>query len=222
MKNYKTTENKYGINGKVTNITILNKKGKEFIVKIDTKDMEKVKSKGIWFAEWNKDFNKYSVQNLIITKKHKKVKSTKQSLQCVILDEKASTPIKYVNGDMLDNRVENLRIVDLKARNEYEILDENTVSIKLLDKNGKDKERALISTKDLELLINDKYTWMYEKGYKQPRIIANTLEGKIVMSNVIMNPNEEERVHHINLNPLDNRRQNLENKLKEIKAIKEM
>ena len=33
------------------------------------------------------------------------------------------------------------------------------------------------------------------------------------MEDVIMKPGEEERVHHINLNPLDNRKKNLENKI---------
>ncbi|MGG7060358.1 hypothetical protein ACQPUZ_19150, partial [Clostridium tertium] len=79
---------------------------------------------------------------------------------------------------------------------------------------GKPQAKALVSVKDLDRVINKRYTWVYSKGYKQPRVIAHIPGGKVYMEDVIMHPSEEERVHHINLNPLDNRRKNLENKLK--------
>lgn len=43
-------------------------------------------------------------------------------------------------------------------------------------------------------------------------VVANTTEGRIRLDELIMEPDEEMKVHHINLNPLDNRRKNLENK----------
>lgn len=212
--NYKTTENKYETQGSVTLITILKKNNTELIAKIDTEDLEKVQEMGTWFAEWHKDFNSYLVQNLTTTKVDKKIKSTKRNIQSVILDTAASAPIRHINGDTLDNRKCNLDIVDRKAKNEYEVIDDDTIAVILKDRYGKAQSKALISAKDLDKVVNKKYTWIYHKGYKQPQVIAHTPQGKVHLEDVIMKPGENMRVHHINLNPLDNRRKNLENKQK--------
>ncbi|MEG1410831.1 MAG: hypothetical protein RSD36_13410 [Terrisporobacter sp.] len=214
INNYKTTENKYEIQGPVTLITILKKNNTELVAKIDTEDLEKVQGMGIWFAEWHKDFNSYLVQNLTITKENKKIKSTKRNLQSVILDIQVKAPITHINGDTLDNRKCNLNLVDTTQKNEYETIDDETIAVILRDKNGRDHEKALVSFKDLDRVINKRYSWIYQKGNKQPQVIAHTPKGKVHMEDVIMNPSEDERVHHINLNPLDNRRNNLENKAK--------
>lgn len=214
INNYKTTENKYETQGSVTLITILKKNNTELMAKIDTEDLEKVQAMGIWFAEWHKDFNSYLVQNSTITKENKKIKSTKRNLQSVILDTQASAPIRHINGDTLDNRKCNLELVDTKEKNAYEVIDDETIAVILRDRYGKTQEKALVSFKDLDRVINKRYTWIYHKGYKQPQVIAHTPNGKVHMEDVIMKPGEEERVHHINLNPLDNRRKNLENKSK--------
>ncbi|WP_331681761.1 hypothetical protein [Romboutsia sp.] len=212
--NYKTIENKYETQGSVTLITILKKNNTELIAKIDTEDLEKVQAMGTWFAEWHKDFNSYLVQNLTTTKVDKKLKSTKRNLQSVILDTAASAPIRHINGDTLDNRKCNLDIVDRKAKNEYEVIDDDTIAVILKDRYGKAQAKALISAKDLDKVVNKKYTWIYHKGYKQPQVIAHTPQGKVHLEDIIMKPGENMRVHHINLNPLDNRRKNLENKHK--------
>ncbi|MEG0857689.1 MAG: hypothetical protein RSG52_14565 [Terrisporobacter sp.] len=214
INNYKTTENKYEVQGPVTLITILKKNNTELVAKIDTEDLEKVQGMGIWFAEWHKDFNSYLVQNLTITKENKKIKSTKRNLQSVILDIQVKAPITHINGDTLDNRKCNLNLVDTTQKNEYETIDDETIAVILRDKNGRDHEKALVSFKDLDRVINKRYSWIYQKGNKQPQVIAHTPKGKVHMEDVIMNPSEDERVHHINLNPLDNRRNNLENKAK--------
>ncbi|HSQ89586.1 MAG TPA: hypothetical protein VLM92_12330 [Romboutsia sp.] len=207
-------ENKYETQGSVTLITILKKNNTELIAKIDTEDLEKVQAMGTWFAEWHKDFNSYLVQNLTTTKVDKKLKSTKRNLQSVILDTAASAPIRHINGDTLDNRKCNLDIVDRKAKNEYEVIDDDTIAVILKDRYGKAQAKALISAKDLDKVVNKKYTWIYHKGYKQPQVIAHTPQGKVHLEDIIMKPGENMRVHHINLNPLDNRRKNLENKHK--------
>lgn len=214
INNYKTTENKYETQGSVTLITILKKNNTELVAKIDTEDLEKVQAMGIWFAEWHKDFNSYLVQNLTVTKENKKIKSTKRNLQSVILDTQASAPIRHINGDTLDNRKCNLELVDTKEKNAYEVIDDETIAVILRDKYGKIQEKALVSFKDLDRVINKRYTWICHKGSKQPQVIAHTPKGKVHMADVIMKPGEDERVHHINLNPLDNRRKNLENKSK--------
>lgn len=213
---YKTIENKYETQGEITLVTILTKKNKELTVKIDTCDLEKVKGMGSWFGEWHKDFNSYLAQNLTIIKCGKKIKSTKQNLQSLILGTKNDEPIKHINGDVLDNRRCNLEIVDRNAKNDYEVIDESTISIILRDRYGKDQARALISKEDLEKVVNDDYTWIYYKGSRQPKVISHTKQGKVYLDTYLMNPEENMRTHHINLNPLDNRRCNLENKEKEV------
>lgn len=214
INNYKTTQNKYETQGSVTLITILKKNNAELVAKIDTEDLEKVQAMGTWFAEWNKDFNNYLAQNLTINKENKKIKSTKRNIQAVILDTASSAPIRHINGDTLDNRKCNLELVDRKEKNEYEVIDDETIAVILKDRYGKAQAKALVSFKDLDRVINKRYTWIYHKGHKQPQVIAHTPNGKVHMEDVIMKPGTDERVHHINLNPLDNRRKNLENKSK--------
>ena len=66
--NYKNTENKFETKGDMTIMTVQKKDGSELSAKIDTNDLEKVKSYGSWFAEWNKDYNNYIVVNISKTK----------------------------------------------------------------------------------------------------------------------------------------------------------
>jgi hypothetical protein len=208
--NYKTTENKYEIKEEITFITVLKKDGTELTVKIDTKDLDKVKSMGIWFAEWHKDFNNYIVQNISSTKTNKKSKPLKQNLQSVILDSHPNVPIKHINGNTLDNRSCNLEIVERNTKNDYKIIDEQTVAIILKDKYGKPSSKALISKEDLNDVVTDEYSWVEYKRHDNLAVIANTPKGRIYLDKLIMNPDDNHIIHHINLNPLDNRRNNLE------------
>ncbi|MDD7794469.1 hypothetical protein [Clostridium sp. 'White wine YQ'] len=203
--------NKYEIKGDIALITVLKKNGTELITKIDAKDIEKVINIGTWFAEWHKDFNSYLVQNISSTKLNKKSKPLKQSLQSVILDVNPKAPIRHINGDTLDNRRSNLEIVERNAKNDYEIIDEDTVAIILEDKNGRVSSKALISKKDLKNVITDEYSWVEYKTHGDIIVIANTPNGRIHLDRLLMNPGDGETVYHINLNPLDNRRNNLKN-----------
>lgn len=198
---HKTIENKYEVKDNVVLISIFNKKGAELIAKIDADDLEKIQNMGSWFAEWHKDFNSYLVQNLSTTKPTKK-----STIQSVILNvNNIGAPIKHINGDTLDNRKSNLEIVHRNSKNEYKVIDE-TVSIDLIDRNGKVSSQALISKEDLDLVLNGDLSWVeYKTG-----VIANTPEGRVYLDKMIMNPTDSEKVHHINLNPLDCRRSNME------------
>ena len=192
-------------------MSLLKKDGSELIAKINVGDIEKVKNMGTWFAEWNKDFNNYVVQNISSTKKNKNSKPLKQNLQSVILDTNPKAPIRHINGDTLDNRRSNLEIVERNTKNDFEILDDNIIAILLEDRLGKVVAKALISKEDLNKVINDKYSWVEYKTHEDICVIANTPEGRIHLDRIIMHPAEGQTVHHINLNPLDNRRSNLEN-----------
>jgi len=87
------------------------------------------------------------------------------------------------------------------------------MAIILRDKFGNSKEKALISMEDVNNVVKDGYNWVvYKKGF-DIMVVANTTEGRIRLDELIMNPDETMKVHHINLNPLDNRRKNLENKI---------
>lgn len=210
--NYKNVENKYKIEGDVALITILKKNGSELIAKIDVDDLDKVKKIGTWFAEWNKDFNNYLVQNISSTKMNKKSKPLKQSLQSVILDTNPKTPIKHINGDTLDNRKNNLKIVERNLKNDYEILDDNTVAILLRDKLGNISSKALISKEDVNSVITDDFSWVEYKTHSNIHVVANTPNGRIFLDKMLMQPSDDEIIHHINLNPLDCRRINMEKK----------
>ena len=210
--NYKNQENKYTTKGNVTEITVLKKDGSELICKIDTFDAEKVQNAGIWFAEWHKDFNNYLVQTLITTKVDGKTVSTKQTVQSVILDVNPKAPIKHLSGNTLDNRKENLELYNRNSKNDCTKIDHETMGIILRDKFGNSKDTALISMEDVNNVVIDGYNWvMYKKGTEH-MVVANTADGRIRLDQLIMNPDETMKVHHINLNPLDNRRKNLENK----------
>ena len=85
------------------------------------------------------------------------------------------------------------------------------MGIILRDKFGNPKETALISTEDVDKVIKDEYNWVFYKKGSELMVVANTTDGRIRLDELIMEPDEEMKVHHINLNPLDNRRKNLEN-----------
>ena len=208
--NYKNVENNYEIQGNIALISLLNKKGSELISKIDVDDIEKVKSEGTWFAEWNKDFNNYLVQNISSTKTNKKSNPLKQTLQSVILNTNPKAPIKHINGDTLDNRKCNIEIIERNTKNDYEIIDESTVAIILRDRNGNVSSKALISKEDLSAVVTDEFSWVEYKTHDNIHVVANTPNGRIYLDRILMNPSDSEIVHHINLNPLDCKRNNME------------
>lgn len=191
-------------------MTILSKNGTKLTTKIDTTDMDKVKNAGIWFAEWNKDFNSYLVQNISSTKLNKKSKPLKQSLQCFIMDTNIHVPIKHINNDTLDNRKSNLTVFSRDEKNEIEKIDNDTVAILLKDKYGNVHSKALISSTDLNQVVTDEYTWINYKVNGENCVVANTPNGRIHLDRILMEPSDNQTIHHINLNPLDNRRHNLE------------
>ncbi len=209
--NYKTQENKYNTKGNLTEITVLKKDGSELICKIDTFDTEKVQKAGTWFAEWHKDFNNYLVQTLTTSKVNGKTVSTKVTIQSVILDVNPKAPIKHLNGNTLDNRKENLELYNRNSKNDCTKIDHYTMGIILRDKFGNHKDTALISMDDVDQVIKDGYNWVTYKKGSEIMVVANTPKGRIRLDELIMSPDETMKVHHINLNPLDNRRSNLEN-----------
>lgn len=208
--NYKNVENKYEIQGNVALISLLNKKGSKLIAKIDVDDIEKVKSMGTWFAEWHKDFNSYLVQNISLNKTNKNSTPIKQNLQSVILNTNPKAPIKHINGDTLDNRKCNIEIVQRNTKNDYEIIDESTIAIILKDRNGKAFSKALISKEDFKTVLTDELSWVEYKTHGNIHVVANTPNGRIYLDKMLMNPSDDEIVHHINLNPLDCKRNNME------------
>lgn len=208
--NYKTFENKFDVKENIAYATVLKKDGSELVFQIDAEDVERIKSMGTWFAEWNKDFNAYIIQNI---SKSKGTKPLKQSLQTVILNTNPKAPVKHINGNMLDNRKSNLEIVQRAQKNQFEKVDDTTIAIILTNKYGAPHAKALISSEDLNTVITDEFSWVQYKKNGDIMVIANTPQGRIHLDKLIMNPTESETVHHINLNPLDCRRSNLEIKV---------
>lgn len=203
--NHKFSENKFEVKENKVEVTMQNKKGKDFVAVIDKEDEQRVKEQGIWFVEWSKDLNAYTAQNINENLKNKKGKPLKQSLQGFILGVSAKAPIRHIDGDYLNNTKSNLEIVDTHVRNDFEIV-ENDAHILLKDKYGREEARAIVSKDDVEDLIKDEYNWALYRN----EVVANTEEGRVYLDELLLEPKENEIVHHINLNPLDNRRENIE------------
>ncbi len=134
----------------------------------------------------------------------------KQTIQSVILDVNTKAPIKHLNGNTLDNRKENLELYNRNLKNDCTKIDHETMGIILRDKFGNPKETALISMEDVNKVVKDGYNWVTYKKGMEIMVVANTKDGRIRLDELIMNPDETMKIHHINLNPLDNRRKNLE------------
>lgn len=208
---YKTTTNHFNIENNIVKMTILNKKGKSLTALFDIEDLDKVKDFGIWFAEWNKDFNQYLAQCAKQELIKGKMKYKKYSLQSVILGTSPNAPICHLNGDVLDNRKENLEIYNRYQMNEFIVLENDVISVFLKDRYGNVEAKALISKQDFDRVITPEYTWICQKRSNgQPYAIAHTKEGRVYLDSYLTNCQKGYRVAHLNKNPLDNRRQNLE------------
>lgn len=133
-------------------------------------------------------------------------------MQSFILNVHPKAPVRHINGDILDNRKANLEVYDKNTMNSYEALDEDSVAVILRDRYGKEKSRTIIDKEDLGRVVNDNYTWVLFKKDTEPYAVANTPEGKIYLNRFIMSTTEDMVTHPINLNTLDNRKANLENK----------
>jgi hypothetical protein len=215
-KNYKTQENEFEFEDSTVLMKVFKKDGTMLITKIDKNDLDTVKNAGTWFAEWHKDFNNYIVQNMNKSSINGKSKFIKRSLQSVIMNVNSKSPIRHINGDTLDNRKLNLEIFNRNTRNDYEAVDNDTVAVILKDKYGKVEAKTLISKEDLSTVLNDTYGWVCAKIFGKLNVVTNTPSGRVYLDKLLMKPEDNMTVHHINLDPLDNRRNNLELKIKEI------
>jgi len=219
-KKVEIKSNKYETMEDITILKLVKKDGTTIDGKIDTEDLQKVLEKGLWFAEWNKDLNNYLAQNLgsyyIEEKKYRR----KQGLQSFILDTHPKAPVRHCNGDTLDNRKCNLEVYNQNTPNDYIEAIEDTVAVILRDRYGKERAKTIIDKEDVNRVINSGYTWVYFKKDTEPYAIANTPEGKIYLNRYIMGTPEDMVTHPINLNTLDNRKANLENKKVDLEFVK--
>ncbi|MBC8059569.1 MAG: hypothetical protein H7Y18_02780 [Clostridiaceae bacterium] len=206
--------NEYETKVNITYLKISKKDGSLLDAVIDTEDLERVLAKGVWFAEWHKDFNNYLVQNLAETTDPKQ-HAEKQTLHSFILNVSPKAPIRHLNGNTLDNRKGNMEVFNHNALNDYKILDENTIAIILRDKYGKENGRTFIDKEDLNKVVIPGYTWVLYISKKEPYAIANTPTGRVYLNRFLLDTPEEMISHPINLNTLDNRKANLENKVVE-------
>ena len=112
-----------------------------------------------------------------------------------------------------------MEVFDHTAINDYIVSDENTIAIILRDKYGKENGRTFIDKEDLDKVVIKDYTWVLYISKKEPYAIANTPGGRVYLNNFIMDTPEDMISHPINLNTLDNRKCNLENKIVEVAKV---
>ena len=210
-------KNQYEIIDDYVNLTVFNKKGKSFTAQFDVEDLDKVQSYSHWYAQWNKDFNDYMVETKSKIDQNGKTRYIKSTLQSVILGTSKNAPIRHLNRDLLDNRKCNLEIYNRQQINDYEQLENGDVAIHLKDRDGNIVNKALISKEDLDQVVTENYTWISKKKPNgQPYVLTHTPEGPLYLDTYLTNCSSGFYVYHINKNPLDNRRHNLE--IKEIET----
>jgi len=201
----------YEITEDVVKLTVYSKKGKAIVTIFDRADLEKVQTITSWYAQWDKDFDNYLVLSKTLKESNGKKIALKDVLPATILEVSPNAPIHHINGDILDNRKSNLKLYDRNQKNEFTQLDNQVIAIKLKNRYGYVVAETLISNEDLDHVVNENYTWIQQKRSNgQPIVIANTEEGRIILARHLMNCPTDSYVYHINKNPLDNRRQNLE------------
>ena len=202
--------NTYNTQDNTTTLTVFNKKGKALQVTFDVSDLTLVSENGPYFAEWHKDYNNY----LILTKRQVSVNGRKTfhkiPLATLILGVSSTTPILYRDQDTLNLHHENLIIYDRYEQNQYVLTTSDTALITLKNKYGLVVGEAIIDRSDLDYVVTTQFNWTIQKRLKgQPRVIANTPTGRVLLDHYLTTPNEDEYVVHLNKNPLDNRRANL-------------
>ncbi|AMN30966.1 hypothetical protein BFS06_12200 [Clostridium perfringens] len=203
--------NEYEIKGDRAFLKLNRRDGSKLITQIDLEDLDRVTSKGTWFAEWHKDFNNYFVQNVSYYyedgKKHRK----KISLHTFLMNTKPSEPIRHCDGDTLNNCKANLKVYNRTMMNDYEQISDDTIAIILRDSNGNEKARTLIDKEDLEKVINNGHTWCYFRCKGEPYAVLNLKSKRVYLHRFIMNTPKDMVTDHINHDTLDNRKRNLRN-----------
>lgn len=184
-------------------MTAHSKKGKAVYAVFDPTRLEAVQEAGLWYAQWDKDYDQYQILC--------RTGTGKISLGAVVLGTGANAPIRHLNGSLLDNRLENLEVYRRPAINDSQELESGAVAIQLVTRTGTLAATALISPQDRERVLTPEYTWVKNTlASGQPVVIANTPQGKVPLRTLIMDCPEDHYIHYINKNPLDHRRENLE------------
>lgn len=197
----------------VAYLELYKKDGTTINTTIDADDLTKVLEKGTWFAQWHKDFNNYLVLTLSERDEAGKKYIEKQTLQSFLMNVHTKAPIRHINGDTLDNRKSNLEIYEQNKTNDFKEFNAEAIAIILRDKYGKESGKTLIDKEDLDRVISTGYSWVCHKIDGEPYAVANTPEGRVFLNRFIMQTPENAVTHAINLNTLDNRKANLENKV---------
>lgn len=88
------------------------------------------------------------------------------------------------------------------------VINTNHASIALYDKKGKIIDYAMIDKEDVKKIRN--YRWYKNTlGYVVYKTVENGKEYCYLLHRVIMDPNKDKLIDHINSNKLDNRKNNL-------------
>jgi len=201
-KNIKHQQHTIRIDEEFAYLTAYTKKKKPVEAIIDVADLKNIKKYDNWRAVWSTEHDSAIIEH----KKYEKNHATRLSLASIILSCSPNAPIRHKNGNLLDNRRQNLEIFDLKNHPNEIITHDDTVEIKLKDRYGKIVGSTIIDKSDQEKILNNNEIWIKKKRSSGQPYVVNLknelLSHKIlgVVSGYVL---------YLNKNPLDNRRNNI-------------
>lgn len=206
MKNkHEVKRNDYEIKGNVALLKLPKKDGSIIYCKIDPVDLRKVVDKGSWFAEWSKEFNNYLAKTEITNGNIVE----KLSMDSFILDAHPKATIRHFNEDTLDNRRDNIQIYNANSTNDFVEFDQDTISIILRDKYGREKARTNIDKNDLSRVVNNEHSWVYYKRGTDHFAVMNSPDGRTFLQDYVMNTPQDKVTKFKDFNTLNNKKSNL-------------
>ena len=183
-------------------LTAYTKKGKPVVAIFDAVDVEKITAFENWRAVWHTDFDCHIIES----KDYKDGRAIRTPVAAAILDCSQNAPIRYIDGDILNNSNSNLEIYNVKAQpNEYKII-EAGISVILKDRYGRVVGEFLIDACDLDLVVNSGHVWLKKRRASGQPYVA-TADG-LLLAHFLLGVSEG-FIHYENRNPLDNRRKNI-------------
>lgn len=190
------------ITGDIAKLTAYNKKGNPVVALFDAADIEKVRTFANWRAVWDSKFDTAVIESKDFANKH----AVRTPVAAAIMQCSPNAPIHYINGNVLDNRQSNLKIYDLKSeKNEFTVMDD-IATVVTKNRCGVVTGEFLIDRTDLDLVVNQNHIWLKKRRSSGQPYVVN-IDG-LLLGHYLFG-DETGIIAYKNLDPLDNRRENI-------------